>query len=440
MARSSSVPALAGVIERLEAFVLERFPFALPAIQRVFDGRALPQPPTREAWLRALESELRAVGVRDLPETTPGVAAGERWNDAVRDLLGAVDGFFAREAIAASLTRDEKLEIMRGMVLMRALDNRLKLLYLQGDVKYGSVGVQGKGFRSLGQEAIYAAGVRLRRGAAFHGADGEWRGDVVCPLIRDNALVLAMHNDPWTVRMILNAQIGKAGPPMDGRDIHVADWGWGVLPPTAPLGINPVNIAGVAMAFAREGSERVAISLIGEGASSLGEWHEAINACAVRKLPAVFCIQNNQTALSTPVNEQSAVRVFADRAAGYGVPGITIDGTDPEAIAAAFTWAADRARAGLGPTLVELVSMRMCGHAHHDDMLYLGKEPPVSWECAPVADGAYVNREQYEYWSNKDPIASYAAKLLDEGLMRAGDLDNFKREAEAMVETEARAV
>jgi len=429
---------MAGVIERLEAFVLERFPFAVSAIQRV--SARVPHPPTREAWIAALEKELRTLDVADLPETTPGVAATARWKDAVRELLDAIGGFFAREAIAASLTRDEKLEIMRGMVLMRALDNRLKLLYLQGDVKYGSTGVQGKGFRSLGQEAIYAAGIRLRRGSAYRDDDGGWRGDVVCPLIRDNAVVLAMHNDPWTIRMILNAQFGKAGPPMDGRDIHVADWGWGILPPTAPLGVNPVNIAGVAMAFAREGSERVAISLVGEGASSLGEWHEAINACAVRKLPAVFCIQNNQTALSTPVNEQSVVRVFADKAAGYGVPGITTDGTDPEAIAAAFTWAADRARAGLGSTLIELVSMRMCGHAHHDDMLYLGKEPPVSWECAPVEDGAYVNREQYEYWSTKDPISAYATKLLDEGIMRPGDLDAFKREAEAMVEREVRAL
>jgi len=429
---------MAGVIERLEAFVLERFPFALGAIQRV--AARVPQPPSRDSLIAAVENELRTMDVRDLAETSPGVAATARWKDAVRELLDAIDGFFAREAIAASLTRDEKLEILRGMVLMRALDNRLKLLYLQGEVKYGSTGVQGKGFRSLGQEAIYAAGIRLRRGAAYREGDGGWRGDVVCPLIRDNALVLAMHNDPWTIRMILNAQFGKAGPPMDGRDIHVADWGWGILPPTAPLGINPVNIAGVAMAFAREGSERVAISLVGEGASSLGEWHEAINACAVRKLPAVFCIQNNQTALSTPVNEQSAVRVFADKAAGYGVPGITTDGTDPEAIAAAFTWAADRARAGLGPTLIELVSMRMCGHAHHDDMLYLGKEPPASWECAPVADGAYVNREQYEYWSTKDPISGYAAKLLDDGIIRAGDVETFKHQAEADVEREVRAL
>jgi 2-oxoisovalerate dehydrogenase E1 component len=433
MSRSVPAHATPSVAARLAAFVLERFPFATAAVQRALD--ASPRD------LRAeIERQLRTVDVADLPETTPGIAAGDRWNAAVEELLDAVDGFMAREGIASSLTRDEKLEIMRGMVLMRALDNRLKLLYLQGDVMYGNVGVQGKGFRSVGQEAIYAAAIRLRRGPAYQDGNGDWRGDVVCPLIRDNALVLAMHNDPWTIRMILNAQVGKAGPPMDGRDIHVAGWSWGILPPTAPLGINPVNIAGVAMAFAREGSDRVAISMIGEGGSSLGEWHEAINACAVRKLPAVFCVQNNQTALSTPVHEQSTVRVFADKATGYGVPGITADGTDPEAIAAAFTWAADRARAGLGPTLIELVSMRMCGHAHHDDMLYLGKEPPVSWECAPVADGAYVNREQYEYWFKKDPIRGYASKLLDEGVMRSGDLDRFKREAEAVVEQEARVV
>src|SRR5512142_1094755 len=110
------------------------------------------------------------------------------------------------------------------------------------------------------------------------------------------------------------------------------------------------------MAFALEKSERVAVSFVGEGATSLGEWHEAINACAARKLPAIFCVQNNQTALSTPVREQSAVRVFAEKASGYGVPAVTIDGTDPEAIFAAFTWAAERARGGKGPALIELVA------------------------------------------------------------------------------------
>ena len=270
MARSAPSQASTATAARLAAFVVERFPFAIEAVQQALsfgEGRVLLDP----ASLREhIQRGLRKIDVAEVPETTPGVTAEERWNAAVTELLDAIDGFMAREAIVSSLTTDEKLEMMRGMILMRALDNRLKQFYLQGDVKYGSVGVQGKGFRSLGQEAIYGAGIRLRRGTAYRDSDGSWRGDVVCPLIRDNALVLAMRNDPWTIRMILNAQIGKDGPPMNGRDIHVAAWEWGVFPPTAPLGINAVNIAGVAMAFARERSDRVAISLMGEGGSSPG--------------------------------------------------------------------------------------------------------------------------------------------------------------------------
>src|SRR6185295_12159292 len=110
------------------------------------------------------------------------------------------------------------------------------------------------------------------------------------------------------------------------------------------------------------------------------------------------------TALSTPVSDQSAVRVFADKAAGYGIPGITLDGTDPDDIAAAFAWAVERARDGEGPTLIELVSMRMCGHAHHDDMLYLGKDPPASWDYPPLGEHGYANRALYAFWSMRDPI------------------------------------
>jgi 2-oxoisovalerate dehydrogenase E1 component len=184
----------------------------------------------------------------------------------------------------------------------------------------------------------------------------------------------------------------------------------------------------------------VAVSFIGEGGSSLGEWHEAINLCAARRLPAVFCVQNNQTALSTPVGQQSAARVFADKAIGYGIPGITLDGTDPDAIAAAFAWAADRARNGDGPALIELVCMRMCGHAHHDDMLYLGKEPPISWGYPPLHDSGYANRELYEFWLRRDPIPTYAARLEAEGILAEGDLERFQAEATALVEEEARKV
>ena len=122
----------------------------------------------------------------------------------------------------------------------------------------------------------------------------------------------------------------------------------GILPASAPLAVSTLTVAGLALAFSQQGEGRVAVSFIGEGGSSLGEWHEAINLCAARRLPAVFCVQNNQTALSTPVPDQSAARVFAEKAAGYGIPGLTIDGTDPDEIAAAFAWAVERARDGPG--------------------------------------------------------------------------------------------
>ena len=375
-----------------------------------------------------------------LAEPTPGVDAAQRLTRAAADLLEACDGFLRREAIAASFTPAERRELLRGMVLTRAIDNRLKAFFTGSEVQYGGVGFQGKGFRSLGQEAIYGAPLRLRRGPAHRAADGTWRGDVIAPLIRDLGAVVAMRPDAETARMVMSAQMGKSGPPMDGRDLHVGDFGWGILPAAAPLSISTLAVAGIAMAFAREDSGRVAVSFIGEGGSSLGEWHEAINLCATHRLPAVFCVQNNQTALSTPVVHQTAARVFADKAKGYGVPGITIDGTDPEAVAAAFAWAAERARAGRGPTLVELVAMRMCGHAHHDDMLYLGKDPAPSWSYPPLSAQGYADPVAYAFWAGRDPIPGYARRLAAEGTIAEGDLVSLQREAEAMVEAEARRV
>ena len=446
----------AGLLARFASFVAERHPLALrPAVTALDMATGGQTVDERDA--EALREPLRRILVQTLsdflspdasaasklqgsvPETTPGVSVSERLHLAVDEVVEACDGFLRREAIAASLTSDEKLEILRGMILTRATDNRLKQFFTGGEVRYGSGSFQGKGFRSLGQEAIYAAAIRLRRGDAFTSDDG-WQGDVVSPMIRDLGVVLAMHNDRSTVRMVLSAQMGKAGPPMNGKDLHVGDWDHGILPAMAPLGSPALNIAGIAMAFSMRADSRVALSFIGEGATSLGEWHEAVNACAARKLPAVFCVQNNQTALSTPISDQSAVRVFADKALGYGIPAITIDGTDPEAIAAAFAWATERARAGNGPALIELVAMRMCGHAHHDDMLYLGKDPQPSWTYPPLAENGYADPERYEFWRRKDPIPTYAAKLEAEGIIGEGDLERFQKEAEALVEAEARAV
>ena len=446
------VPASAGagVAARLAAFALERFPFALSPVQEVLDACGADRLGERDAsaiesfrtvFRKELKRILGATGRGDVPDPTPGTTGRARFDSARTELVEACDGFLAREAIAASLTREERVEILRGMVLTRAVDNRLKQFFAGSEVRYGSSPFQGKGFRSLGQEAVYAAAIRLRRGVTYLDPERGWRGDVVGPIIRDLGVALAMRPEPATVRMVLSAQVGKQGPPMEGKDLHIGDFDWGILPATAPLSISTLSIAGMAMAFARERSGRVALSFIGEGGSSLGEWHEAINLCAARRLPAVFCVENNQTALSTPVNEQSAVRVFADKAIGYGIPGFTIDGTDADAIAAAFTWAADRARAGDGPALIELVCMRMCGHAHHDDMLYLGKEPAISWSYPPLAaQHAYANSGQYAFWATKDPIAAYARRLEGEGEIGSHDLERFQEEAATLVEAEARAV
>ena len=433
---------------RFGAFVAERFPFALAPAFEAFRSVSPTDPGRDEAAIEALrrpvsEALLRAIDhlpAEAFGDTVPGVTVDTRMQQAKAELLEACDGFLRREALEASLTPEERIEILRGMILTRATDNRLKAFFSGGEVRYGDAAFQGKGFRSLGQEAIYASAIRLRRGEQYRSPDGSWKGDVVAPLIRDLGATLAMRPHPETIRLTLSAQMGKAGPPMEGKDLHVGDFGWGNLPPTAPLSISTLTIAGMAMAFARDGSGRVGVSYIGEGGTSLGEWHEAINLCAARRLPAIFCVQNNQTALATPVAEQSAVRVFAEKAAGYGIPGITLDGTDPDRIAAAFAWAAERALAGKGPAQIKLVCMRICGHAHHDDMLYLGKDPQPSWTYPPLSAGGYADPELYKFWSMRDPIPTYARKLEELGVIAAGDLDRMKREAEALVEAEAKAV
>jgi len=449
MARSAELSKLTGISSRFGAFVAERHPLALQeavaafvSIARgtsTFDARTLDslRAPLRRELARRVEPRLLAEG---LGETTPGVSAAARLAQAREELLDTCDGFLHREAIRASLTRDERREMLRGMVLTRATDNQLKTFFNSGEIRYGQTPFQGKGFRSLGQEAVYAVAIRLHRGAAYRSTTGEWTGDVVAPLIRDLGVALAMRPEPAAVRMVLNAQMAKAGPPLDGKDLHLGDFEWGILPPAAPLTIASLTSAGLALAFARQRARRVVITFVGDGGSSLGEWHEAINVCAARRLPAVFCIENNQTALSTPLSDQTAVRVFADKAAGYGIPGITIDGTDPDAIAAAFAWAAERARGGDGPSLIELVSMRMCGHAHHDDMLYLGRDPHPSWTYPPRDEHGYAEPALFDYWAARDPIPTYAARLVAEGVIDEQTLDVMKREAEQLVEEQARAV
>ena len=451
MSRTTDVTKLSGLAARFGAFVAERHPFALTYALDAFEAAGVGAIKTKDAvkldavrvpFRRALAKSLydQIAAPEGIAETTPGTTAIKRLELARAEVVEACDGFLRRAAIEASLTKTERREILKGMCLTRSVDNRLKQFFMGGEVRWGEMAFQGKGFRSLGQEAIYAGAIRLHRGAGYQKPDGSWGGDVIAPVIRDLGMTLAMRHDEEAVAMVLRAQMGKSGPPMDGKDLHTGDFDWGVLPAAAPLAVGSLTMAGMAMAFSLEKCDRIALSFIGEGGSSLGEWHEAINTCAAARLPAIFCLQNNQTALSTPVRDNSATRVFADKAAGYGIPGLTIDGTDPDEVAATFTWAAERARAGEGPTLIEVVAMRMCGHAHHDDMLYLGKDQPPSWEYHQLFDTGYANREQYEYWSKRDPIPMYARRLEAEGVIKVGDLDEMKAWADALVDRQAQLI
>ena len=433
-------PAVAGSLvgQRFVAFVVESHPFAWAAARKAWvrlygvgagtetrDSDALSaMAPT---VTRALIEELDLpgdLGTRELGETQPFVDAGSRHTAEVARLARDVDGFFAREAIAASITADEKRALLRSLILTRAVDNKLKQLFLSSEMRYGDKGFQGKGFRSLGQEAISALALRLRRGKAFSNADGSWSGDVVGPLIRDLGVSLAFAVDGFDdgdddagLAMCLNAQVGKSGAPNDGKDLHLGMADRGIFMVAAPLSVATCTMTGAALGFQRQGQDRVAFSFIGEGGSSLGEWHESINLAAVRKLPIVFCVENNQTALSTPLSEQSRVRTFADKALGYGIPGVTVDGTDAVAVAASFAWAAERARQGLGPTLIETVAMRMCGHAHHDDMLYLGADPALGFELPATPDKGYVDKQKYAAWATRDPLQRLASSLIADGLI-----------------------
>lgn len=423
---------------RFLAFILEQSPFAFPWVRdqlqsslgKEWDKERQKLSYDAHAYGCRLADRLVEQmdwGLQGVSDPIPGVSAEMRLHQERERFRASLYGYFEREAIRESFTTEERRWMLEGIILTRAVDNRMKHMFLSGELKYGPLGFQGKGFRSLGQEAIFAAGLRLQRGPAYD-VDGTWRGDVVAPLIRDLGLALSFTDD---VEMALNAQAGKHGAPMNGKDLHLGDAKRGVLPAAAPLTIATCTVTGMALAMKLRDEARVGVSCIGEGGSSLGEWHEAINLAAVRKLPLIFCLQNNQTALSTRVTEQSAVRIFAEKAAGYGMPHLTLDGTDPEEVAAAFAWGAGRARRGEGPVLLELVAMRMCGHAHHDDMLYLGGDPQLDFEIPPLTQDGYVDPEKYEFWRARDPLGRYAQKLIQDGLITEEDVDAMKETATA---------
>ncbi len=290
----------------------------------------------------------------------------------------------------------DRIELHRAMLLMRGIEERAMSLYRQGKVP-------GSFYDGYGQEAVSA-------GAAF--AMGP--EDRLCILHRDLAAHLIRGVTPTR---ILAQYMGRAGGITAGRDgnVHFGDAALGCVGMVSMLPDMMLVATGMAMAFKLRGEARCALTWFGDGSTSRGDFHEAMNWAGVQRLPVVFVLENNQYAYSTPVDKQFAVDPVK-RADAYGFAGVTVDGNDAEAMFEATRVARARAVAGEGPTLIEAVTMRMHGHAAHDDM-------------------KYVPREQVEKWRARDPIDRQEKRLRALGV----DVDALRASVAAEIEAAAAA-
>ena len=268
----------------------------------------------------------------------------------------------------------ERRALYRLVLLQRLFEERALALYRQGRLA-------GSFYDGRGQEAV-AAGA----GLALH-AD-----DVVCPLNRELATHFAKG---VTVAEAFRNFLGRGDSPTRGRDgnMHFGVPARGVFPLVSMLGdLVPVTV-GAALAFKRRGEARVALTFIGEGAFSVGDTHEGLNLAGVWQVPAVFVIQRNQFSYSTPVAQQMVNPTIAERlAGGWSIHCETIDGTDAIATYDAVRTAVERARAGHGPQAVEAVTLRIHGHAAHDN-------------------GSYVPRQLRDSYADRDPVERLAMRL-----------------------------
>jgi len=281
------------------------------------------------------------------------------------------------------LTRGQRLELYYFLKLNRGLEEKLSNLYRQGKVVGGL-------YRSLGQEACSV-------GSAY----ALERGDIFTPLIRNLGAILVRGGSPHD---IFCQYMAKAESPTRGRDLNV-HFGWlspeGSMPSViSMLGDMIPILTGAVMAERMNGRRTVALTWIGDGGTSTGAFHEGLNFACVQKAPLVLIVENNGWAYSTPTSRQTANPQFVDRAKAYGCFGEQVDGNDILAVYDATRRAVQRARQGLGPTLIEALTMRMKGHAEHDDM-------------------KYVPQEQVDRWAPRDPILLYENFLLADGVTAA---------------------
>lgn len=299
----------------------------------------------------------------------------------------------AEPAGEVSTWRDTYLGAYRLMLLARLLDDKFASLYRAGKI-HGGV------FLGRGQEALsVAAGVALRP------------GDVFAPLIRDQAGRLAFGE---TILDAARTYLGSALGPMRGRDgnVHRGRPKEGLLPMISHLGamISVVNGALFAKRM-KGGAGAVGVACCGDGATSTGAFHEALNQAAVEKLPLVLVVANNQYAYSTPTSRQFACHSLVDRAEGYNVEGHAVDGTDLAACLKVLGDAIARARGGHGPQLVVARLLRLCGHGEHDDAGYVDarmKSSPIGRDCLKTSE-EFIRQNE---WADVSALAGWRAETI----------------------------
>jgi pyruvate dehydrogenase E1 component alpha subunit len=306
------------------------------------------------------------------------------------------------EVHEAGLNREDLLGVYRNMLITRGIEERGHILYKQGKIP-------GSFYTGRGNEGS-AVGV-----ATAMAAD-----DVAAPLHRDMGVYIVRGLEPW--RVFAN-YMGRADGPTKGRDgnVHLGDMNLGLVTMVSHLpALLPVAV-GCALAFRIREEPRVAVGWFGEGSAARGDTHEAMNLAGVRRLPIVFVCDNNQWAYSTPSHLEYAIEHIADRAQGYGFEGVVVDGTDVLAVHREAKRAIDKARSGGGPTLIECVTLRMEGHAVHDDAFYVPRELFEEWaKRDPVERFRTWLRENVQLTSEEeDEIGSDVKRILNEAMRRA---------------------
>ncbi|ASB61495.1 2-oxoisovalerate dehydrogenase [Bacillus sp. A053] len=282
---------------------------------------------------------------------------------------------------ALGLTDQEAVDMYRTMLLARKIDERMWLLNRSGKIPFV--------ISCQGQEAAQV-------GAAF-ALDREM--DYVLPYYRDMGVVLAFG---MTAKDLMMSGFAKAADPNSGGRQMPGHFGQKenrIVTGSSPVTTQVPHAVGIALAGRMEKKDIAAFVTFGEGSSNQGDFHEGANFAAVHKLPVIFMCENNKYAISVPYDKQVACENISDRAVGYGMPGVTVNGNDPLEVYQAVKEARERARRGEGPTLIETISYRLTPHSSDDD------------------DSSYRGREEVEEAKKSDPLLTYQTYLKETGLL-----------------------